>query len=192
YKDGSISFPLGFNSFATWSVTASGNAAIIYSTENRQLTVNLLCSHHLDELYVAGEYELHRVNFTLSSKCACWNGCISGSVSSLTVYKDGSISFPLGFNSFATWSVTASGNAAIIYSTDTRQLTVNLLCSHQLDELHVAGEYELHRVNFTLSSKCACWNGCISGSVSSLTGTSSGFLFLSLLVLHLFFFCSYM
>ncbi|CAF1537797.1 unnamed protein product [Adineta ricciae] len=39
-------------------------------------------------------------------------------VAACQIYKDGSISFPLGYNSFATWSISETGNASLIYSID--------------------------------------------------------------------------
>ena len=78
----------------------------------------------------------------------------------LTVYKNGDTSFPLGLNSAATWSITADGQATLIYSTDQRLLSVNLVCSAQIDQLIINGEVELKKYNMTLLSKCACWNGC--------------------------------
>jgi hypothetical protein len=100
----------------------------------------------------------------------------------LLVYKDGSISFPLGFNSFVTWSISNNGNTSIVYSTDSRELTVNLICSQELDKLYVNGELEPRKFSFTLSSKCACWNQCIPYGTSSLSSISIVSLFLCLLV----------
>jgi hypothetical protein len=76
------------------------------------------------------------------------------------VLKDESRSFVLGYNSIVTWSISIDGQATLIYSTVDRQTIVNLVCSKELDQLFVNGEYELNHYNLTLSSKCACWNQC--------------------------------
>ncbi|UJR38144.1 hypothetical protein I4U23_030822 [Adineta vaga] len=74
-KDGSAYYNLGMNSLVSWSITVDGKATLVYSSIDRQTVVNLQCSNELDQLVVNGEYELRHYNLTLSSKCACWNGC---------------------------------------------------------------------------------------------------------------------
>jgi hypothetical protein len=74
-KDGSAYYTLGINAVVTWSVTADGAITLVYSTAERQAMVNLVCWDELDELIVGGEYQHNRYNFTLMSRCACWNGC---------------------------------------------------------------------------------------------------------------------
>jgi hypothetical protein len=74
-KNGSAYYALGINSAVTWSITENGKATLIYSVSDRQTIVNLECSNQVDQFIINGEYELKHYNFTLSSKCACWNGC---------------------------------------------------------------------------------------------------------------------
>ncbi|CAF4576806.1 unnamed protein product, partial [Rotaria magnacalcarata] len=66
----------------------------------------------------------------------------------------------LGFNSIVTWSISVDGQATLVYSAIDRQAIVNLVCSQDLDQLIVNGEYERKHYNLTLLSKCACWNQC--------------------------------
>jgi hypothetical protein len=79
---------------------------------------------------------------------------------SFLAYKDESTSFVLGLNSLVTWSISVDGKITLIYSTLDRQTIVNLVCSQELDQLSIGGEYEHNHYNLTLSSKCACWNEC--------------------------------
>ncbi|CAF0830811.1 unnamed protein product [Rotaria sordida] len=92
--------------------------------------------------------------YPFSEESACINVAIC------QIYKDESASFILGYNSQVTWSISADGKVTLIYSTDDRQTIVNLVCSQELDQLIINGEYEHNHYNLTLSSKCACWNQC--------------------------------
>lgn len=74
-KVGSLYYTLGVNSIVSWSLTFDGKVTLVYSTEDRQTIVNLVCSDELDQLFINGEYEKRHYNLTLSSKCACWNAC---------------------------------------------------------------------------------------------------------------------
>lgn len=78
----------------------------------------------------------------------------------LLVSRDGETYYLLGINSLVTWSVTANGQVTLVYSTKDRQTLVNLVCSDEIDQFEINGEYELRHYNTTLYSKCACWNGC--------------------------------
>ncbi|CAF2108115.1 unnamed protein product [Rotaria magnacalcarata] len=84
--------------------------------------------------------------------------CIN--VAMCQTFKDESVSYVLGFNSIVTWSISVDGQATLVYSAIDRQAIVNLVCSQDLDQLIVNGEYERKHYNLTLLSKCACWNQC--------------------------------
>jgi hypothetical protein len=74
-KDAEITYVLGTNARVSWSVSPSGSATLVYSTEDRQTLVNLVCADQIDQLEINNEYELKHYNLTLLSRCACWNGC---------------------------------------------------------------------------------------------------------------------
>ncbi|CAF3690158.1 unnamed protein product [Rotaria sp. Silwood1] len=104
---------------------------------------------HKDDFYYS-----YNPCYSFSEEPSCINVAIC------QTYKDQSVSFILGYNSIVTWSISMDGKATLIYSADDRQSIVNLVCSQELDQLIINGEYEHKQYNLTLSSKCACWNEC--------------------------------
>ncbi|CAF2639260.1 unnamed protein product [Rotaria sp. Silwood2] len=104
---------------------------------------------HKDDFYYS-----YNPCYAFSEESTCINVAIC------QTYKDESMSVILGYNSIVTWSISMDGKATLVYSTDDRQTIVNLVCSQELDQLIINGEYEHKHYNLTLSSKCACWNEC--------------------------------
>ncbi|CAF1285493.1 unnamed protein product [Adineta steineri] len=74
-KDESASYILAYNSIVTWSISIDGKVTLVYATTERQSIVNLVCSEEIDQLIINEEYERNHYNFTLTSKCACWDKC---------------------------------------------------------------------------------------------------------------------
>ena len=75
------------------------------------------------------------------------------------------LAYPLGSQNSIQWTPTVGDNPpALTYTSDERKLYVNLRClnSGEPDQLEAYGYDDAVKMFvITLSSKCACWNGCI-------------------------------
>ncbi|CAF0945630.1 unnamed protein product [Didymodactylos carnosus] len=100
------------------------------------------------------------IYFYSYNPCYPFNEASCSDVAGCQITRSGNQSFALASHTSVSWSVTPTGNVSLIYDFNGRMLTVNLMCSTELDQLEIYGEYELKKYNMTLFSRCACWNGC--------------------------------
>jgi hypothetical protein len=73
-----LTFILGTQDSAKWNAGAGpgDNVSISYNYQEKQVSVELVCSETTTAKFEAiGEGPINFYKFTLTHKCACWDGC---------------------------------------------------------------------------------------------------------------------
>ncbi|CAF1555366.1 unnamed protein product [Rotaria sordida] len=120
-------------------------------------------------------------------------------VAGCQIGKDGRVSYSIGTQASIIWKNTLDDMPSLVYTSAdrTKQLFVDMLCI-QSDEhkLEVHGETKTNEYHMTLSTKCACWNGCKDSPKptkpnSLTTGAILIIIFVAVVFLYLITFISY-
>ncbi|CAF3933535.1 unnamed protein product [Rotaria sordida] len=120
-------------------------------------------------------------------------------VAGCQIGKDGRVSYSIGTQASIIWKNTLDDMPSLVYTSAdrTKQLFVDMLCI-QSDEhkLEVHGETKTNEYHMTLSTKCACWNGCKDSPKptkpnSLTTGAVLIIIFVAVVFLYLITFISY-
>jgi len=109
--------------------------------------------------------------------CKPFNEASCNSVSGCQISKDGKYSFEIGKQETVQWLPPLPGGVPQIrYTAGLKSLIVDLVCSQGPDRLDAYGEKGgIQNIFYvTLTSKCACWDGCKGSTTTPSPGHKTG------------------